>query len=156
MQDFAAIAAIEEQALAARGGGGGGASAAATVATTTKTADNSKTVTAVVARPSLPNAATFSASVHPAQPVVDLTDDSPTENHDPAGASAVEKEAERVKAGETVTMNVDEAETTTTEAATPLQPPQPPPARHLTLADVAMPLDLAALPWLNTEIKMDR
>lgn len=153
MQDFAAIAAIEEQALAARGGGGGGASAAATVATTTKTADNSKTVTAVVARPS---PATFSASVHPAQPVVDLTADSPRENHDPAGASAVEKEAERQKAGETVTMNVNEAETTTTEAAAPLQPPQPPPARHLTLADVAMPPDLAALPWLNTEIKMDR
>lgn len=161
MQDFAALAAIEEQALAARGGGGGvieGRGATEKPSNDAADANGRKTV-AADGRSSLAFvASSFSAPSHPQQAVVDLTVDSPRENRAPFGVSAANEETGKQKAGETVVTNIvaAKAATATTAAAPAVPPPPPPPVRHLTLADVSKPPDLVALPWLNAEIKLDR
>ena len=88
MQDFDALAAIEQQALAARGAGGGAGAAVAT--TTEKQQSNNdtasgKTVVVADGRSALAIAPSFSPA-GPPQPVVDLTADSPRENRAPASA----------------------------------------------------------------------
>lgn len=161
MQDFAALAAIEEQALAARWGRGGVVGGVATT-TTEKPSNNNdvngRKTNAADGRSSLATAASSSFS-RPPQAVVDLIADSTRENRAPSDVSMAKEKTGEQKAGETVARNVEVPKAMTDAAAVAAAPPLPPPpapVRHLTLADVSKPLDLIALPWLNAEIKLDR
>lgn len=163
MQDFDALAAIEQQALASREGGGGVGTATETT-TIEKQSDGAtasgKTVAVVDGRCSSLAIAASLPSACPPEPVIDLTLDSPRENRAPAASLVANAGTGKQKAGETAAMSGKDAATCAAPAAAapPLPPPPPPapPARHLTLADVSKPPDLVALPWLHAEIKLDR
>ena len=159
LQDLAALAALEEQALASRGGGGRGASGGATATGKPNNNSNSADGKTVVDGLVLANAAPFLSSSRPAHAFVDLTADSPRENHDPSVSRVDNEGIKRPEAGETVAMNVEEegkAEATKAKAAPAALPAPLPPPPRLTLVDVSKPQNLVALPWLHAEINLDR